>query len=59
MLKKMFAEIGENSVIGAGSIMTKEVSQNVVAMGYSCKMTREINEHDMKYYNEDMEIDIE
>lgn len=51
--------IGENTVIGAGSIVTKDIPANVVALGIPCRVVREINEHDMKYYYKDMEIDIE
>lgn len=50
--------IGENTVIGAGSIVTKDIPANVVALGIPCRVVREINEHDMKYYYKDMEIDI-
>lgn len=45
--------IGENSVIGAGSVVTKDIPDNVVAMGTPCKVVREINEHDKIYYYKD------
>lgn len=48
--------IGENSVIGAGSVVTKDVPQNSVAVGNPCRVIREIDEHDMKYYYKDNEI---
>ncbi|WP_407272067.1 sugar O-acetyltransferase [Radiobacillus sp. PE A8.2] len=51
--------IGENTVIGAGSIVTKDIPANVVAMGSPCKVIREINENDLKYYNKDMKIEDE
>ena len=51
--------IGENSVIGAGSIVTKDIPSNVIAVGNPCRVLREINENDMKYYYRDMKIDIE
>lgn len=52
--------IGDNTVIGAGSVVTKDIPANVVAVGNPCKVLREINENDMKYYhNNNMEIDIE
>lgn len=35
--------IGENSVIGAGSIVTKSVPSNVVAVGNPCKVEKKIN----------------
>lgn len=51
--------IGENSVIGAGAVVTKDVPANVIAAGVPCKVMREINEHDNKYYDRDKPIDIE
>lgn len=42
--------IGDNVVIGAGSIVTKDIPSNVVAIGNPCKVLREVNEHDKKYY---------
>lgn len=35
--------IGENSVIGAGSVVTKDIPSNVVAVGNPCKVIREIS----------------
>lgn len=51
--------IGDNSVIGAGSVVTKDIPSNVVAVGNPCRVLREFNENDMKYYYRDMKIDIE
>lgn len=51
--------IGDNTVIGAGSVVTKDIPSNVVAIGNPCRVLREINDHDMKFYNKDMEIDID
>ena len=48
--------IGDNTVIGAGSIVTKDIPANVVAVGNPCRIMREINEHDKKYYFKDREI---
>ena len=50
-------KIGNNSVIGAGSIVTKDIPDNVVAVGNPCKVLREISEHDKKYFYKDEEID--
>ena len=52
-------KIGDNTVIGAGSVVTKDIPANVVALGSPCKVFRDINENDMKYYNKNIEIDIE
>lgn len=45
--------IGENSVIASGSVVTKDIPANVVAMGIPCKAVREIGEHDKEYYYKD------
>lgn len=42
--------IGENSVIGAGSVVTKDIPANVIAVGAPCKVLREINDRDRAYY---------
>jgi len=49
--------IGENTVIGAGSVVTKDIPANCVAAGNPCKVIREINENDRKYYYRDRLID--
>ena len=36
--------IGNNAVIGAGSVVTKDIPDNVVAVGNPCKVIREIKE---------------
>ena len=51
--------IGENSVIGAGSIVTKDIPANVVAVGNPCRVIREIGERDKTYYFKDKKIDWE
>lgn len=50
--------IGDNSVIGAGSVVTRDIPADVVAFGSPCRVVREINEHDRKFYWRDREIDI-
>lgn len=50
--------IGENSVIGAGSVVTKDIPANVVAVGNPCRILREINDHDRQFYHRDKEIDL-
>ena len=49
--------IGDNSVIGAGSVVTKDVPPNVVAVGNPCKVLREITDRDKEYYFKDRKID--
>ena len=46
--------IGENSVIGAGSIVTKDIPANVVAFGNPCRVVRAISDHDREYYYKDL-----
>lgn len=42
--------IGDNSVIGAGSVVTHDIPKNVVAVGNPCRVLREINERDKEIY---------
>ena len=51
--------IGDNSVISAGSVVTKDIPANVVAYGSPARVIREIGEHDEKYYYKDKTIDPE
>ena len=48
--------IGDDSVIGAGSVVTKDIPSGVVAVGNPCRVLREINEHDYQYYYKDRKI---
>lgn len=50
--------IGDNTVIGAGSVVTKDIPENVVAVGNPCRVLREINEHDKEYYFKDRKIEL-
>ncbi len=42
--------IGDNTVVGAGSVVTKDLPSNVIAVGNPCRVLREINDHDREYY---------
>lgn len=42
--------IGDNTVIASGSVVTKDIPANVIAMGNPCKVYREITEEDKLYY---------
>lgn len=44
--------IGERSVIGAGSIVTRDIPPDVVAVGNPCRVVREITEEDRAAYLE-------
>ncbi len=49
--------IGDNVVVGAGSVVTKNLPDNVIAVGNPCRVLREVNEHDREYYFKDKRID--
>lgn len=50
--------IGDNTVIGAGSVVTKDIPANVVAVGNPCRVLREINKHDKEYYFKNKKINL-
>lgn len=50
--------IGDNVVIGAGSVVTKDLPDNVVAVGNPCRILRQINERDKEFYFKDKRINI-
>ncbi len=52
-------KIGNNVVIGAGSVVTKDIPDNVIAVGSPCRVLRKITEADRKYYFKDREFDVE
>lgn len=43
--------IGENCVIAAGSVVTKDIPDNSIAVGNPCKVIRQINDKDREYIN--------
>lgn len=43
--------IGENCVIGAGSVVTKDIPDNSIVVGNPCKVIRQINDKDREYIN--------
>ncbi len=50
--------IGDNVVVGAGSVVTRDLPDNVVAVGNPCRILREVNDHDREYYFKDRKIDL-
>ena len=50
--------IGENSIIGANSVVTKDIPANVVAVGAPCRVLRPITERDEQFYDHDRPIDM-
>lgn len=51
--------IGDNVVVGAGSVVTKDLPSNVVAVGNPCRVLRQVGEHDREYYFKDRRIDFD
>lgn len=45
--------IGDNVVVGAGSVVTRDLPDNVIAVGNPCRVLREVNEHDREFYFKD------
>ena len=48
--------IGDNTIIGAGSVVTKDIPANVVAAGNPCRVIRPITEEDTAYWNRQLEL---
>ena len=42
--------IGDNVVVGAGSVVTKDIPSGVLALGVPAKVVREIGQHDREFY---------
>ena len=42
--------LGDNKVIGAGSVVTRDIPSNVVAVGPPCRVMRPIDERDEEVY---------
>ncbi len=51
--------IGKNTVIGAGSVVTKDIPDGVVAVGNPCRVLREVGEHDREFFYKNEKIDWE
>ena len=50
--------IGDNVVVGAGSVVTKDLPDNVVAVGNPCRVLREVGERDRQFYYRDRRIQL-
>ena len=50
--------IGNNAVIGSGSVVTKDIPDNAVAAGNPCRVLRFITEADREFYYKDRKFDI-
>lgn len=51
--------IGEGTVIGAGSVVTKDIPANVIAVGNPCRVIRKITDDDKQYYFKNRRFDDE
>ncbi len=51
--------IGNNVVIGAGSVVTKDIPDNMLAYGNPCRVAREITEEDRDFYFRDRKFDVD
>ena len=48
--------IGANSIIGSGSVVTKNIPENVIAVGNPCKVLRQITAQDKSDFEEILKI---
>ena len=48
--------IGDNTVVGAGSVVTHDLPAGVVAAGNPCRVMREVSDRDREYYFKDRKI---
>ncbi len=49
--------IGDDTVIGAGSVVTKDIPSGVVAVGNPCRVLREVSDRDREFYYKDRRVD--
>lgn len=49
--------IGRNAVIGAGSVVTKDIPDNTLAVGNPCRVLREISQRDREFFYKNEPID--
>ena len=50
------ATIGDNTVIGAGSVVTGRIPSNVVAAGNPCRVIRPITQEDTDFWNQQLAL---
>ena len=49
-------KIGSNVVIGSGSVVTRDVPDNVFAAGNPCRVIRHLTDEDKEYYYKDFKL---
>lgn len=47
--------IGDNVVIGSGSVVTKDIPDNVIAAGNPCRVIREISDNEIDFWRNQKE----
>ena len=52
-------KIGNGVVIGAGSVVTKDIPDNCIAAGNPAKVIREITDEDKHYYFKKRRFDVD
>lgn len=52
-------KIGNNVVVGSGSVVTRDIPDDVLAAGNPCKVIRQITAADRKYYFKNLEFDVD
>ena len=52
-------KVGNCFVIGAGSVVTKDIPDNVIAAGNPCRVIRPITDEDKQYYFKKRKFDDE
>lgn len=50
--------IGDDTVIGAGSVVTRDIPSGAVALGAPCRVVREISDHDRYFYWGDRRLNL-
>ena len=56
-LRGIAMSVKKIAIIGAGSVVTKDIPANVVAVGNPCRVMREVGDHDREFYFKDRRID--
>ncbi len=51
--------IGDNCVIGGGSVVAHDIPANSIAVGNPARVVREITEDDREYYFKNRKFDVE
>jgi maltose O-acetyltransferase len=51
--------VGDNVVIGAGSVVTKDMPDSVIAVGNPCRVVRAITDDDRDFYYRDRRFDVD